>query len=77
MTARCDLWDLPVEQCACPQHRGEPAPALPEVEVLGQPFEARFPGECVRCDGGIVPGARIARAADGGYVHIEPGRCRA
>jgi hypothetical protein len=64
--------------CACPQHRGEPAPVLPEVETVGQPFEARHPGRCARCEGQIVEGDRIARAADpdAGYVHVEAGRCR-
>lgn len=73
---RCDLSDLPVEMCACPQHRGEPSPVLPEIETVGQPFEARYPGQCVRCEGRITEGDLIARAADAtGYVHAEPGRC--
>jgi hypothetical protein len=64
--------------CACPQHRGEPAPVLPEVETVGQPISARFPGRCARCGSGIVEGDLIARAADpdAGYAHAEPGRCR-
>ena len=74
---RCDLSDLPAEMCACPQHRGDPTPTLPDVETVGQPITARFPGVCVRCEARIVEGDRIARAADGpGYVHVGDGGCR-
>lgn len=74
--ARCELWDLPVEACACPTHRGEPKPARAEVAVVGQPFAARFPGQCVACEGRIAEGDRIVRAADnGGYVHADQREC--
>lgn len=69
-TARCDLTDLLTDQCACPQHRGEPAPAQEPAETTGQPFPARFPGRCGTCDGQIHEGDQIARLADGsGYAH--------
>ena len=75
MSARCDLSDLPVEQCACRIHGPSEVPEV--VAVVGQPFEAVYPGMCVRCEGRIVEGDRIARAADAsGYVHVEAGRCR-
>jgi hypothetical protein len=76
VTARCPLTDLLVDQCACPQHRGEPASAPGDDEELGPVFTAQYLGRCVRCDGQIVPGDRITRAIDGGYAHANSGRCR-
>ena len=69
MADRCDLTDLIVDQCACPTHRGDPDPAPEEIETVGQSFDARFPGFCLRCERHVPEGDRIIRAAEGGYVH--------
>lgn len=72
MTARCDLTDLLVDSCACPQHRGGDIVEAPET--VGQPFDAAYEGHCSHCDRAIHVGQRIARLADDpGYVHV--GRC--
>ena len=75
MTAddECDLTTLPASMCACPHHRGGTAPGE-DIETVGQPFEAAYPGVCARCDGQIEPGQTIARTWDGpDYVHVA--RC--
>lgn len=70
---RCDLTDLLVDQCGCPQHRGG-AGFVDELKTVGQPFEAAFAGFCPACERQIHPGQMIARLADDpGYVHA--GRC--
>lgn len=72
VTERCEVTDLLVDQCACPQHRGGTEPTA--VETVGQPFEASYKGWCPLCEKGIRVGDQIARLADGdGYVHA--GRC--
>lgn len=72
MTARCDLSDLPVDQCACRLH-GPQETARLDVELVGQPFPARYPGECAACGGRIDEGDPICGARDGGtrlgYAH--------
>lgn len=66
----CPLSELPASQCACHRHRGGALPA--EVETVGQPLQAAYPGVCERCEGRIIPGQDIARVADGaGYVHAR------
>ena len=70
----CPLTELPASQCACPKHRGGEMPGREEIETVGQPFEARFPGVCERSGDRIHEGQEIARVADGsGYVHAQ--RC--
>lgn len=49
---RCELTDLLVDQCACPQHRGGFTPQE-EASSLRDPSEpahpARWPGRCAHC----------------------------
>lgn len=75
MIARCALTDLLVDSCAhCLGH--DQPPAREAVETVGQPFPARSPGQCAGCEGRIVEGDRIARAADRpGYVHADQREC--
>lgn len=65
VSGRCDLSDLPVEQCACRIHgpKTEPVPA-------SHVFTARYAGECVECWEEIVPGEQIVSRSRG-YVHEE------
>lgn len=72
MADRCDLTDLIVEWCACPEHRGGEDPTAAGIETVGQPITAAYEGQCARCAGLIEPGQVIARVADvpGAYVHI-------
>ena len=61
MTARCDLTDLPVDQCACRLH----APQAPagHVRTVEHPrpgwFEARYPGQCRACGEPFTAGTHI------------------
>ena len=72
MSARCDLSDLPVDQCACRVH-AKPEQADPSNPLVraGYAFEARFSGRCPACDDDIDVGADICRTAEGEYVHAE------
>lgn len=53
--SRCDLSDLPVDQCGCRIHR--PGPSIIDVEphhervtpAFGRPVTARYPGRCPGC----------------------------
>jgi len=63
MSARCDLSDLPVDQCGCRIHAPEEKPDR------GAEFEARYAGTCAECDGGFGDGEWIVRHPLGGYVH--------
>lgn len=73
MTTRCDLSDLPADQCACRIH-AKPEQAIdPDAPLIraGYGFEARFPGRCPECEDDIDPGMDICRTTDGEYVHCE------
>ena len=65
VSGRCDLSDLPVEQCACRVH-GPKAEPVPTPHA----FTARYAGECVECWEEIVPGEQIVSRSRG-YVHEE------
>ncbi len=72
---RCAVWDLPVESCACPKHRGggQPEQAIdPDAPWIqqGYGFEARFPAVCPACDEEIETGMDIRRS-QGRYIHVE------
>lgn len=72
MSDRCDLTDLLITSCACPQHRG--GEVIEPAATAGQPFEAAYEGRCPNCDRPIHVGQAIVRLADDpGYVHA--GRC--
>jgi hypothetical protein len=65
---RCELSDLPVDQCACRIHgpREEPPPG-------GQIYAARWRSRCRECLESIEVGALITPSplVGGGYVHEE------
>lgn len=71
MIDECPLTELPPAQCACPNHRGGD---LPDVQTVGQPFEATYEGYCCRCERRIRPGDQIARTFDGPH-YVHAGRC--
>lgn len=65
-TARCDLTELYVSDCA--HCRGVELPA--EQDVVGA-FIANFAGVCPDCGDAVDPGDRIVRTAAGTYIHAE------
>lgn len=64
---RCELSDLPEDQCACHIH-GPVEPRREESSL--RLFPAQFGGVCPACQGDINKGDYIARI-DGMYVHGE------
>lgn len=54
-TERCDMTELLVDQCGCPQHRGghtvdeETAALREQLLGTGRWIAARFPGRCCDC----------------------------
>ena len=74
MIVRCEFSDLPADQCQHCKTGIERTPDPHDVETVGQPITARFPGVCVGCGGTIEEGQRISRSAEGfGYVHVQAG----
>ncbi len=70
---RCELSELPVDQCACRTH-GPQESARPARPLLhGHAFPARFAGQCKECQESIAVGEQIVASplAGGGYVHEE------
>lgn len=68
MSGRCELSDLPAEQCACRVHvKPELAHPLDEL-TLG--FRAVYHGTCPSCEAEIDPGDLIVRHHDE-YIHVE------
>lgn len=76
---RCDLTDLLVESCGhCNgaeerARQAEAGSSRQESADLGPWFEARYPGECVACGTGIVPGDTIRANGRYGYLCSECG----
>jgi hypothetical protein len=62
---RCELSDLPADQCACRIHG--PQEKKPEDTDA---FPARYPGRCGDCEGHFRKGDLIRRV-DGKYAHAE------
>lgn len=62
---RCELSDLPVDQCACRLH-AKPEPKIDYV-VMAR-FPAHFNSKCDSCGKSITEGEYIARTTDGEYV---------
>lgn len=64
---RCDLSDLPVDQCGCRVHKPGQAYDARQARIdvnpgaagYGEPFAARFHGRCQACGDGIAPGETI------------------
>jgi hypothetical protein len=66
--ARCELSDLPPDQCACRIHAKT---ADDDRPLPGRPFTASFGGSCPACDDRIHPGDQIQRTSEGAYIHEE------
>lgn len=65
----CELSDLPTSMCS--HCRGHDVVELQDLETVGQPFDARVPGQCARCVHRIEQGDAILRVTDGdGYIHL-------
>lgn len=71
MADRCDLTELPAEQCACRLHRNLPDPMKVErPSGVGPAIPALYPGRCP-CGETITPGDDIRSDGDGGWVRAE------
>ena len=68
MSDRCELSDLPVDQCACRIH-AKPDPQ--QAFVIVARFPARFDSNCENCGDRMHEGDPIARTQDGNYVCSE------
>lgn len=66
MSARCELSDLPIDQCACRIHG--PAPEPPP-----RTFFAAWRGTCAECREEIEPGdlIRPSQLTGGPWIHEE------
>jgi len=65
MSDRCELSDLPVDQCACRIHA--PKPPTPDYVIVAR-FHARFDSTCPGCGNAIEETDPIARTQDGDYI---------
>src|ERR1035437_4115659 len=73
MSDRCDLSDLPVDQCACRIHAPTEPPTLSQRidgRILAT-FFARYDGRCEICDRPIISGEPICSVEHLGYVHKD------
>ena len=64
---RCDLSDLPVNQCACRVHTPVTLPRPTEFTIMAR-FDAHFYSRCDGCDDSIHEGDSIARTSYGEYI---------
>lgn len=71
MTDRCDLSDLPVDQCACRIHAPKPDPSDMRAFVVTARFPARFNSRCDGCDKAMAEGDPIARTDTAEYICSE------
>lgn len=60
MSERCELSDLPVEQCACRVHGPHEEPATDSARF----FRARYQGVCSGCEHRVFPGDLIMMVED-------------
>jgi hypothetical protein len=69
---RCELTELLVDQCACPQCRNLPdvadASGVSGGGGLGPWFRARFGGRCDGCGDGVVTGGWLRADGGGGWL---------
>jgi hypothetical protein len=73
VSERCELSDLPVDQCACRIHAPTEPPTLSQRidgRVLAT-FFARYDGRCADCNEPLVAGERICNIEHLGYVHED------
>ncbi|HEY8881915.1 MAG TPA: hypothetical protein VIM47_00795 [Dermatophilaceae bacterium] len=68
MSERCELSDLPVDQCACRVHAPKPERLETRDYVITARFPARFDSECDGCEKDIAEGDPIARTDAGDYI---------
>jgi len=68
MSERCELSDLPVEQCACRIHAPKPDSLAWRDHVITARFPARFDSECDGCGNAMDEGDPIARTDAGDYI---------
>lgn len=72
MTERCDLTELPVEQCACRMHAPQPSVGVRVVEHAPPGWlVARYAGQCAVCGEPFSEGALIRRDEDTGRWMAE------
>ena len=71
MSERCDLSDLPVDQCACrihaPQPRVRDSWRTGEYSITAR-LPARFNSECDSCGEAVSEGDPIARTDNNEYI---------
>ena len=68
MSERCELTDLPADQCAGTCCRPDlKTPAIERVQCATT-FEARFRSRCDHCDGMIEPGQQMGFDGDDNRV---------
>ena len=65
---RCELSDLPADQCACLVHAPKPDPMETRDYVITARFFARFNSYCDECDSPMREGEPIARTDQGEYI---------
>lgn len=65
---RCELSDLPADQCACRVHTPSPPGARDMAYSIVARFPARFDSDCDGCERRIIEGDPIARTTDGDYI---------
>jgi len=65
-TARCELTELLVDQCACRIHA--PVSITPNDYVIVARFPARFDSRCDGCDNAMAESDPSARTQDGDYI---------
>lgn len=70
MAAECEHGEPLGPAFACPPCQQPPAAAPPPAGDWSPPFDARFPGRCLTCDGHINPGDRI-RFHDSDAIHDD------
>ena len=66
MSDRCDLSDLPVDQCACRKHN--PPTWQTRDHIITARFPARFDSKCDDCGLAICEDDPIARTDEGDYI---------
>jgi hypothetical protein len=68
VSERCELSELPVDQCACRIHAPNPyAVERNDIAVTAR-FRARFDSECDSCGNAMDQGDLIGRTKDGDYI---------
>lgn len=69
--ARCDLSDLPVDQCACRIHGPAEERRQPQNFTVLARIEAQYPGHCRACGDDYAVSDRITLVVTLGWIHEE------